>query len=264
MIDLTDDDDPPKPLTVVAAAANTPVVPKPPITLLNGQQQAQYAQRQASSALPPLVVINNQQRMVSRPALQQRSVVGAVVNGTGTNRPVLIQRAANATGGFPRAITTQTVFRPRMANGQIDATRRLVARPPMRPQPATHPAPLPQPGAQVTNPNWKLAPPRPSIRINNIETGIVISWTMDDLSDNHSTIVSYQIYAYQETTAPPSMDMWRHVGDVKAMLLPMAVTLTQFQEGQRYHFAVRAVDEHQRVGQFSPPRTWNESTPGKA
>ncbi|XP_053685283.1 mucin-17 isoform X2 [Sabethes cyaneus] len=264
LIDLTDEDDTPKPAnTVVPIASTASVVPKPPITILNGQQ-TQYVQRQNSS-MPPLVVIN-QQRI--RATLQQRPMANGTVNAVGS-RPMLIQRPGTAANGFPRTIASQQMYKPRMPNGQI-APRRIVSRATIRQQTTvsttsfTHPAPLPQPGAQAHNPSWKQAPPRPSIRINNIETGIVISWTMDDLSENHATIVSYQIYAYQETSAAPSMDMWRHVGDVKAMLLPMAVTLTQFQEGQRYHFAVRAVDEHQRVGQFSPPRTWNESTPAKA
>jgi len=35
----------------------------------------------------------------------------------------------------------------------------------------------------------------------------------------------------------------------------MACTLTQFQTGHIYHFAVRAVDEYGRTGDFGIPRS---------
>ncbi|XP_020814982.1 LOW QUALITY PROTEIN: titin homolog [Drosophila serrata] len=121
----------------------------------------------------------------------------------------------------------------------------------------SHPAPLPTSPAQPFNPAWKMPPSRPVIRISLLDTGIVISWTLEDTSPRYADCVTYQIYAYQETIHEPSTDSWRHVGDVKAMLLPMAVTLNQFQENQRYYFAVRGVDDHQRFGPFSVPKTWS-------
>ncbi|KAH8307702.1 hypothetical protein KR044_009559, partial [Drosophila immigrans] len=120
----------------------------------------------------------------------------------------------------------------------------------------SHPAPLPLAPAQTFHPDWRLPPSRPVIRISLHDTGIVISWTLEDTGSRFAECVTYQIYAYQETINEPSTDSWRHVGDVKAMLLPMAVTLNQFQENQRYFFAVRGVDAHDRYGIFSLPKTW--------
>lgn len=57
-------------------------------------------------------------------------------------------------------------------------------------------------------------------------TGIVLSWTMAKTED-HESIASYQLYAYQEGTTPPSPGLWKKVGSVKALELPMACTLTQ-------------------------------------
>ena len=39
------------------------------------------------------------------------------------------------------------------------------------------------------------------------------------------------------------------------MPLPMACTLSHFPPGHRYHFAVRAIDEHARIGPFSDPQS---------
>lgn len=69
---------------------------------------------------------------------------------------------------------------------------------------------------------------------------------MNDMTEDHAAITRYQIYS-----AAPSTNTWRHNGDVEAMLLPMVVTLGPFSEGQLYHFAIRAVDEHARYGLFS-------------
>lgn len=117
-----------------------------------------------------------------------------------------------------------------------------------------HPAPLPPPpSSQLTIAARKPIPPKPHLSIRRSSGGIVLSWKMPYCLDNYENIASYQLYAYQETSSPPSSDMWRKVGDVKALALPMACTLTQFADGNKYHFAVRAVDIQKRMGPFSDP-----------
>lgn len=49
-----------------------------------------------------------------------------------------------------------------------------------------------------------------------------------NLSDKFAKIVSYQLFAYQEIAGTaPNAALWKKVGDVAALPLPMACTLTQ-------------------------------------
>ncbi|XP_063976910.1 activating transcription factor 7-interacting protein 1 isoform X2 [Diachasmimorpha longicaudata] len=156
-------------------------------------------------------------------------------------------RAANATRPSLSNITYASV--PAMANGTV----RVVPTSGTTVQLYKHPAPLPDCVSYKPDPSLKLPPPAPSLKISKVQHGIVLSWNMA-LNEKYAEIASYQLYAYQEITGmAPNTSNWKKVGDVRALPLPMACTLTQFSEGNNYYFAVRAVDTHSRYGQYSQP-----------
>jgi len=167
-------------------------------------------------------------------------------------------------GGVPLS-RPRAPFRTQQSGNQLFNTRTPQSRPSLAPprlgRPAlgtkAHPAPLPpMPNPQPNSPTWKLLPPRPALKISRVANGIVLSWNMNLNLASHAGISSYQLYAYQESTHQrPDPSLWKKVGDVKALPLPMACTLTQFMRGNKYHFAVRAMDNHSRVGQFSEPNS---------
>ena len=100
-------------------------------------------------------------------------------------------------------------------------------------------------------PNLKKPPAQPNASIAVVQDGIVFSWNMK-VDQLHADIDSYELFACQnvsESTIPPIL--WKKIGIVKALPLPMACTLTQFSVENKYHFAVRAVDVHERAGPFS-------------
>eukprot|EP00092_Neocalanus_flemingeri_P000532 GFUD01000566.1.p1 GENE.GFUD01000566.1~~GFUD01000566.1.p1 ORF type:complete len:293 (-),score=43.46 GFUD01000566.1:163-1041(-) len=98
-------------------------------------------------------------------------------------------------------------------------------------------------------------PPKLKLVVSSISDGIQLFWTLDDGAKLHTAIQAYEIYAYLETSKPPSVNLWKKVGDVKAIPLPIRCTLSQFSKGSKYHFSVRARDVASHFGDYSEIKT---------
>lgn len=181
---------------------------------------------------------------------QIQLVVPSSQGNTGTMIPVtLVPRQANS--GLQNNISVPGI--PANSNTSPSIKSSTLSLPPsVHINVNQHPAPAPAPPPVSNVPSFaKRMPPKPSLKISRVSQGIVLSWNMPPL-DDHETISSYQLFAYQETNSViPSTSLWKKVGDVKALPLPMACTLTQFQDGNKYYFTVRAVDQYGRCGTYS-------------
>ncbi|XP_069087336.1 activating transcription factor 7-interacting protein 1 isoform X2 [Pleurodeles waltl] len=123
-----------------------------------------------------------------------------------------------------------------------------------------HPAPLPEapqpqrlpPEAANTNP-----PQKPHLKLARVQSqnGIVLSWSVLEVDRSCASVDSYHLYAYHEDPTASTPSQWKKIGEVKALPLPMACTLTQFVSGSKYYFAVRAKDVYGRFGVFCDPQS---------
>jgi len=165
-----------------------------------------------------------------------------------SNNPEVVDLSDDDT---PVAIPTpQQVGRPGLTVRPVQTMRQI----PQQRALLRHPAPLPNPARPLSYGNLKQLPPKPSLTIGRGAEGVVLKWNMDLDLFGHEPVISYQIFAYQELpNSIPDASSWKRVGDVKALPLPMACTLKQFSVGNKYHFSVRAMDSHKRVGPYSDP-----------
>ncbi|XP_016052922.1 PREDICTED: activating transcription factor 7-interacting protein 1 isoform X2 [Miniopterus natalensis] len=136
-------------------------------------------------------------------------------------------------------------------------------RPPqVHPEPPrpVHPAPLPEaPQPQRLPPEAASTslPQKPHLKLARVQSqnGIVLSWSVLEVDRTCATVDSYHLYAYHEEPSATVPSQWKKIGEVKALPLPMACTLTQFVSGSKYYFAVRAKDIYGRFGPFCDPQS---------
>lgn len=136
-------------------------------------------------------------------------------------------------------------------------------RPPqVHPEPPrpVHPAPLPeapQPPRLPPEAASTSLPQKPHLKLARVQSqnGIVLSWSVLEVDRTCATVDSYHLYAYHEEPSATVPSQWKKIGEVKALPLPMACTLTQFVSGSKYYFAVRAKDIYGRFGPFCDPQS---------
>ncbi|XP_077026263.1 activating transcription factor 7-interacting protein 1 isoform X2 [Tamandua tetradactyla] len=123
-----------------------------------------------------------------------------------------------------------------------------------------HPAPLPeapQPPRLPPEASSTSLPQKPHLKLARVQSqnGIVLSWSVLEVDRSCATVDSYHLYAYHEEPSATVPSQWKKIGEVKALPLPMACTLTQFVSGSKYYFAVRAKDIYGRFGPFCDPQS---------
>lgn len=83
-------------------------------------------------------------------------------------------------------------------------------------------------------------------------TKVSLIWNINQCNSlSAASIKSYELFICKETDKEPDSSMWKLEGEFKAVLLPMRCILNMNYKGFTYHFAVRAVDKHNRRGPCS-------------
>ncbi|KAM6213997.1 activating transcription factor 7-interacting protein 1 isoform 3-T3 [Sarcoramphus papa] len=216
---------------------------------------------QTAAKLPiPRTPANHQVVYTTLPAPPaQNPVRGAVMPSPGL-RPVNPQ-----TGGLTVRMpqTTAFVVNNGLTLGSGAPQLTVHHRPPQvhaEPPRPVHPAPLPEAAQPPRLPpeaaNTSL-PQKPQLKLARVQSqnGIVLSWSVMEVDRSCATVDSYHLYAYHEDPSATMPSQWKKIGEVKALPLPMACTLTQFVSGSKYYFAVRAKDIYGRFGPFCDPQS---------
>ncbi|XP_066432267.1 activating transcription factor 7-interacting protein 2 isoform X2 [Eleutherodactylus coqui] len=96
----------------------------------------------------------------------------------------------------------------------------------------------------------ELKPPqKPQLRLAQVQNpkGIALSWNVTGVDPSCAPAKSYCLYVHQGDPST-TKKLWKKIGEIKALPLPMACTLTQFVEDTTYSFAMRAKDAKGRFG----------------
>ncbi|XP_018617369.1 activating transcription factor 7-interacting protein 1 isoform X2 [Scleropages formosus] len=239
VIDLTEDDDD----VQVTGVKKGPVPSSLAIAATASSSSSSPSQRPAG-APPPLISATSTPTGVTLRSSPHTNQVGgsqlAALHRSSQDSPSKARTASATSATTPSPVT--------IPNPQTSGLPPLPSPPPTTGR-------LP-PEAAHTSP-----PQQPQLKLARVQSqnGIVLSWCVSETDRSCAAVDSYHLYAYHQdhsgqTGLAPLQSQWKKIGEVKALPLPMACTLTQFVSGSTYYFAVRARDVYGRFGPFCEPQ----------
>ncbi|XP_069342238.1 activating transcription factor 7-interacting protein 2 [Eulemur rufifrons] len=95
-----------------------------------------------------------------------------------------------------------------------------------------------------------LPPQKPELKVKRVlrPRGIALSWNITKINPKCAPVESYHLFLCHET--PDDKLIWKKIGEIKALPLPMACTLSQFLVSNKYYFTVQSKDIFGRYGPF--------------
>ncbi|XP_036594716.1 activating transcription factor 7-interacting protein 2 [Trichosurus vulpecula] len=80
--------------------------------------------------------------------------------------------------------------------------------------------------------------------------GIALTWNTSHINPRCAPVESYHLYICHDSNKNKSKTAWKKVGEIKALPLPMACSLSQFLSSGTYYFTLQARDIYGRFGPF--------------
>ncbi|KFO20979.1 Activating transcription factor 7-interacting protein 2 [Fukomys damarensis] len=110
--------------------------------------------------------------------------------------------------------------------------------------------PLPPPPELVDRVGDTLPPQKPELKVKWVlrPMGIALTWNITKVDPKCAPVESYHLFLCHENTN--NKLIWKKIGEIKALPLPMACTLSEFFASTRYYFTVQSKDIFGRYGPF--------------
>nr|XP_008255921.1 activating transcription factor 7-interacting protein 2 isoform X1 [Oryctolagus cuniculus]XP_008255922.1 activating transcription factor 7-interacting protein 2 isoform X1 [Oryctolagus cuniculus]XP_008255923.1 activating transcription factor 7-interacting protein 2 isoform X1 [Oryctolagus cuniculus]XP_008255926.1 activating transcription factor 7-interacting protein 2 isoform X1 [Oryctolagus cuniculus]XP_008255927.1 activating transcription factor 7-interacting protein 2 isoform X1 [Oryctola len=95
-----------------------------------------------------------------------------------------------------------------------------------------------------------LPPQKPELKVKRVlrPRGIALTWNISKINPKCAPVESYHLFLCHESSN--SKLIWKKIGEIKALPLPMACTLSQFLASNKYYFTVQSKDIFGRYGPF--------------